>query len=151
MNYIKSRNHSYTIVFQFQSWNCNKEENSSSTIPHPCYCISVTAIVGSRPTVLLLETFAKVSPVDIGLGNLKGKHCWYCILVFFWCCSKSMPSWFVVQFCKFSIKLMKKNSVKMSIYHEKQKWELCALHALNNLFQDENAFSKQHLDELCQG
>lgn len=39
----------------------------------------------------------------------------------------------------------------MSIYHEKQKWELCALHALNNLFQDENAFNKQNLDELCQG
>lgn len=39
----------------------------------------------------------------------------------------------------------------MSIYHEKQKWELCALHALNNLFQDEKAFTKQNLDELCQG
>ncbi|XP_038048299.1 josephin-2-like [Patiria miniata] len=38
----------------------------------------------------------------------------------------------------------------MSVYHERQKWELCALHALNNVFQDSQAFSKQVLDELCQ-
>ncbi|XP_033630009.1 josephin-2-like [Asterias rubens] len=38
----------------------------------------------------------------------------------------------------------------MSVYHERQKWELCALHALNNVFQDGQAFSKQLLDELCQ-
>ena len=38
----------------------------------------------------------------------------------------------------------------MSVYHERQKWELCALHALNNIFQDSQAFSKQALDELCQ-
>ncbi|KAL1491419.1 hypothetical protein ABEB36_012020 [Hypothenemus hampei] len=36
-----------------------------------------------------------------------------------------------------------------SIYHEKQVRELCALHALNNLFQDKNAFSKQQLDTIC--
>ena len=38
----------------------------------------------------------------------------------------------------------------MPIYHEKQKWELCALHALNNVFQDSQAFSKPQLDDLCQ-
>ena len=38
----------------------------------------------------------------------------------------------------------------MPIYHEKQKWELCALHALNNVFQDGQAFSKPQLDDLCQ-
>ncbi|CAH1274254.1 JOSD1 [Branchiostoma lanceolatum] len=37
-----------------------------------------------------------------------------------------------------------------NVYHEKQQRELCALHALNNLFQDENAYSKQTLDEICQ-
>ncbi|CAK9808141.1 Josephin-like protein [Anthophora plagiata] len=35
-----------------------------------------------------------------------------------------------------------------SIYHEKQVKELCALHALNNLFQ-ERGFSRQELDQIC--
>ncbi|XP_066998353.1 josephin-like protein isoform X2 [Anabrus simplex] len=36
-----------------------------------------------------------------------------------------------------------------TIYHEKQVKELCALHALNNLFQENNAFSKSELDSIC--
>ncbi|ETN66819.1 josephin-1 [Anopheles darlingi] len=36
------------------------------------------------------------------------------------------------------------------MYHEKQQRELCALHALNNLFQDKTSFSKSQLDEICQ-
>ncbi|XP_062859198.1 josephin-1 [Trichomycterus rosablanca] len=36
------------------------------------------------------------------------------------------------------------------IYHEKQHRELCALHALNNVFQDGAAFSKETLQEICQ-
>ncbi|XP_033122159.1 josephin-2-like [Anneissia japonica] len=36
------------------------------------------------------------------------------------------------------------------VYHEKQRWEMCALHALNNIFQDGKAFNKQKLDEICQ-
>ncbi|XP_049858934.1 josephin-1 isoform X2 [Schistocerca gregaria] len=35
------------------------------------------------------------------------------------------------------------------IYHEKQVKEMCALHALNNLFQECNAFSKAELDTIC--
>ncbi|XP_014233181.1 josephin-2 [Trichogramma pretiosum] len=35
-----------------------------------------------------------------------------------------------------------------SIYHERQVKELCALHALNNLFQ-ERGYSKQELDQIC--
>ncbi|OAD58185.1 Josephin-2 [Eufriesea mexicana] len=35
-----------------------------------------------------------------------------------------------------------------SIYHERQVKELCALHALNNLFQ-ETVFNKQELDQIC--
>lgn len=35
------------------------------------------------------------------------------------------------------------------IYHEKQVKELCALHALNNLFQEQDAFSKSELDDIC--
>ncbi|PSN44493.1 Josephin-like protein [Blattella germanica] len=36
-----------------------------------------------------------------------------------------------------------------AIYHERQVKELCALHALNNLFQERDAFSKAELDEIC--
>ncbi|CAH2005681.1 unnamed protein product [Acanthoscelides obtectus] len=35
------------------------------------------------------------------------------------------------------------------IYHEKQIKELCALHALNNLFQAKDAFTKEELDCIC--
>ena len=35
------------------------------------------------------------------------------------------------------------------IYHEKQSRELCALHALNNLFQEQHAFTKRCLDNIC--
>ncbi|XP_030629990.1 josephin-1 [Chanos chanos] len=37
-----------------------------------------------------------------------------------------------------------------SIYHEKQRKELCALHALNNVFQDGAAFSREALQEIYQ-
>ena len=36
-----------------------------------------------------------------------------------------------------------------SIYHEKQSKELCALHALNNLFQNEKAYTKKDLNDIC--
>lgn len=35
------------------------------------------------------------------------------------------------------------------IYHEKQVRELCALHALNNLFQQKDAFQRGELDTIC--
>ena len=34
----------------------------------------------------------------------------------------------------------------IDIYHEKQSRELCALHALNNLFQSKDAFSQVLFD-----
>ncbi|XP_056153560.1 josephin-1 [Lampris incognitus] len=37
-----------------------------------------------------------------------------------------------------------------TIYHEKQRRELCALHALNNVFQDGTAFSRDTLQEIYQ-
>uniref|UniRef100_A0A8C6SK54 Josephin-1 n=1 Tax=Neogobius melanostomus TaxID=47308 RepID=A0A8C6SK54_9GOBI len=37
-----------------------------------------------------------------------------------------------------------------SIYHEKQRRELCALHALNNVFQDGTAFTRDTLQEIYQ-
>ncbi|XP_066563320.1 josephin-1 isoform X2 [Amia ocellicauda] len=36
------------------------------------------------------------------------------------------------------------------IYHEKQRRELCALHALNNVFQDGAAFSRETLQDIFQ-
>ncbi|XP_065174036.1 josephin-1-like [Atheta coriaria] len=41
-------------------------------------------------------------------------------------------------------------SQSLDIYHEKQVRELCALHALNNLFQGINLFTKAELDVICQ-
>uniref|UniRef100_A0A6G1S417 ubiquitinyl hydrolase 1 n=2 Tax=Aceria tosichella TaxID=561515 RepID=A0A6G1S417_9ACAR len=35
------------------------------------------------------------------------------------------------------------------IYHERQSKQLCALHALNNLFQSPKAFTKHELDTIC--
>uniref|UniRef100_A0A0N4ZC97 ubiquitinyl hydrolase 1 n=1 Tax=Parastrongyloides trichosuri TaxID=131310 RepID=A0A0N4ZC97_PARTI len=36
-----------------------------------------------------------------------------------------------------------------SFYHEKQKKQLCLLHSLNNLFQEQK-FSKHDLDKICE-
>lgn len=36
-----------------------------------------------------------------------------------------------------------------TIYHERQSKQLCALHALNNLFQNPQAFRKHDLDAIC--
>ena len=35
------------------------------------------------------------------------------------------------------------------IYSLLQSFGFCALHALNNLFQDESAYSRHSLDEIC--
>jgi len=40
------------------------------------------------------------------------------------------------------------NNLINGIFHERQKRELCALHALNNVFQHRE-FSKEELDEIC--
>jgi len=39
---------------------------------------------------------------------------------------------------------------KSQVYHERQVRQMCALHVLNNLFQDPAAFSKAGLDAICQ-
>ncbi|KAL2644054.1 hypothetical protein R1flu_011641 [Riccia fluitans] len=40
-------------------------------------------------------------------------------------------------------------SVVRKIYHERQRLQLCLLHALNNLLQGENAFSRKELDGIA--
>lgn len=37
----------------------------------------------------------------------------------------------------------------LQIYHERQSKQLCALHALNNLFQNQLTFKKEDLDAIC--
>lgn len=56
--------------------------------------------------------------------------------------------WNISHFC---LKPWNKVGVEMpsTIYHEKQVRELCALHALNNLFQQQGAFTKEEFDEIC--
>ncbi|XP_017849970.1 josephin-like protein [Drosophila busckii] len=41
------------------------------------------------------------------------------------------------------------NMLPSKIYHEQQVSQLCALHALNNLYQRRNLFTKQKLDAYC--
>ncbi|XP_069509067.1 josephin-1 [Ambystoma mexicanum] len=41
-------------------------------------------------------------------------------------------------------------SAPPQIYHEKQRRELCALHALNNVFQDGSAFTRETLQDIFQ-
>ncbi|CAG5134486.1 unnamed protein product [Candidula unifasciata] len=38
---------------------------------------------------------------------------------------------------------------EVKLYHERQVKELCALHALNNLLQSDQAFTKKDLDDIC--
>lgn len=42
-----------------------------------------------------------------------------------------------------------KNATPEGIYHEKQSRMLCAVHALNNLFQQPKTFTKADLDNIC--
>lgn len=35
------------------------------------------------------------------------------------------------------------------IYHERQRKQLCALHVLNNLLQEKDAFTEAQLDQIC--
>lgn len=44
---------------------------------------------------------------------------------------------------------MAKKMAEQEIYHEKQSRMLCAVHALNNVFQESTAFSKSDFDVIC--
>nr|XP_033785351.1 josephin-1 [Geotrypetes seraphini]XP_033785352.1 josephin-1 [Geotrypetes seraphini]XP_033785354.1 josephin-1 [Geotrypetes seraphini] len=48
------------------------------------------------------------------------------------------------------LKLESELQAPLHIYHEKQRRELCALHALNNVFQDGNAFTRETLQDIFQ-
>ncbi|XP_045213192.2 josephin-2-like [Mercenaria mercenaria] len=36
-----------------------------------------------------------------------------------------------------------------TVYHERQRKQLCALHVLNNLFQKKDTFTQTELDDIC--
>ncbi|XP_037949742.1 josephin-like protein [Teleopsis dalmanni] len=38
---------------------------------------------------------------------------------------------------------------EQNIYHERQSRQLCCLHALNNLFQAKQTYTKEELDDIC--
>lgn len=40
-------------------------------------------------------------------------------------------------------------SGKPEVYHERQRRQLCALHVLNNLFQEKDFFTQAQLDDIC--
>ncbi|KAK9734724.1 hypothetical protein RND81_04G159300 [Saponaria officinalis] len=40
--------------------------------------------------------------------------------------------------------------IKSEIYHERQRLQLCLLHALNNLFQEKDAFTRSNLDKIAE-
>lgn len=42
------------------------------------------------------------------------------------------------------------SNLQHKLYHERQVKALCALHALNNLFQRQQAFTKKDLDQICE-
>ncbi|KAL9235355.1 hypothetical protein vseg_010118 [Gypsophila vaccaria] len=42
-----------------------------------------------------------------------------------------------------------KGKMKLEIYHERQRLQLCLLHALNNLFQEKDAFTRSNLDKIA--
>uniref|UniRef100_A0A8C8YRV9 ubiquitinyl hydrolase 1 n=1 Tax=Prolemur simus TaxID=1328070 RepID=A0A8C8YRV9_PROSS len=39
----------------------------------------------------------------------------------------------------------------LRLYQEKERRELCARHALHNVFQDSNAFTRKHFTRFCRG
>ena len=41
------------------------------------------------------------------------------------------------------------SATSTNIYHERQKRQLCAMHVLNNLFQEKNTFTKEDMDDIC--
>lgn len=43
----------------------------------------------------------------------------------------------------------KPDTPESNIYHERQVKELCALHSLNNLLQEKDAFTQKNLDDIC--
>ncbi|XP_058109228.1 josephin-like protein [Magnolia sinica] len=45
--------------------------------------------------------------------------------------------------------MMEEKYEKKAIYHEKQRLQFCLLHALNNLLQDKDSFTRAYLDAIA--
>ncbi|KAG0727118.1 Josephin-1 [Chionoecetes opilio] len=70
------------------------------------------------------------------MRRMKGWRVW-------WPCRNKLPCLLSGEHCQVGV------AMTPDIYHEKQIKELCALHSLNNLFQDGAAFAKSELDNIC--
>ena len=57
------------------------------------------------------------------------------------------PQFYCVRHCKTALVIPCTCTV-MDVYHERQRKMLCAVHALNNLFQEKDAYSKADLDAI---
>jgi hypothetical protein len=44
---------------------------------------------------------------------------------------------------------MSQLAIEKTLYHEKQKRQLCLLHTLNNIFQHQE-YQKEELDQICE-
>ncbi|KAJ8452668.1 hypothetical protein Cgig2_005004 [Carnegiea gigantea] len=45
---------------------------------------------------------------------------------------------------------MEEQQIRAEIYHERQRLQFCLLHALNNLFQEKDAFTRADLDGIAE-
>lgn len=41
------------------------------------------------------------------------------------------------------------NGQKLEIYHERQRLQMCAIHAINNLFQGSHILGKEEMNDVC--
>lgn len=49
-----------------------------------------------------------------------------------------------------AVKVCKMENQRSEVYHERQRLQLCLLHALNNLFQEKEAFTRATLDAIAE-
>ena len=41
------------------------------------------------------------------------------------------------------------NGQKLEIYHERQRLQMCAIHAINNLFQGAHILCREEMNDVC--
>lgn len=62
---------------------------------------------------------------------------------------KIMFTWNIYIYTHTHAYTQEKMAKQVPIYHEKQRKQLCALHSLNNILQDRNAFTQKDLEAIC--
>lgn len=85
---------------------------------------------------MLFQIEATSLKTKASLGVLTVTHSAVCWLMF-----SFSPT--PVSFCALSVRMS-----EGEVFHEKQRLELCAIHALNNVLQ-ERVFTKETADDIC--